>query len=227
MQFDYEPTIGERRPDYLVHSRVGPVLCEIKDFDRNDEDRAELDAALAGQSTFGSKAMPFARIQLRIRAARSQLREYKGQYPCLVVLFDPLVVAYLSDLTVLGAMYGESKLQIPIDFGGGADEPRTVFDHETRYLTPTSNTTISAVAILDLTRPNQHILDEAIAKQNISKFDRDGTRELASFITRFSDEHPEVFDQVPRLQFFNNVFAAVPWPESALKGPHDLMWPQS
>ena len=86
-KFTYEPEIGNRRPDYLVHAACGDVLCEVKDFELNDEDRAELEAIAAGRyNAVSSREIPFNRIQLRIRAASAQLREFKGRYPCLVVL---------------------------------------------------------------------------------------------------------------------------------------------
>jgi len=210
----------------MVQSLAGPVLCEVKDFDLNDEDRAELDAARAGRSTFRGRGLPFARIQRRIRDARNQLHEYKGRHPCLVVLFDPFVVAFLSELTVLGAMYGESRLSVPIGSDGGDVEARTVFDYDTRYLTPRSNTTVSAVAILDRVRPNQRMVEEAVAKQHFQMDDPERTVKIVTFLEPFYREHPEVFEQVPRLQIFRNIYAAVPWPDTALSGPHDLMWPK-
>jgi hypothetical protein len=30
VRFTYEPPIGNRRPDYLVHAAAGGLLCEIK-----------------------------------------------------------------------------------------------------------------------------------------------------------------------------------------------------
>jgi hypothetical protein len=81
-KFTYEPEIGNRRPDYLVHAACGDVLCEVKDFELNDEDRAELEAIAAGRyNAVSSREIPFNRIQLRIRAASAQLREFKGRYP--------------------------------------------------------------------------------------------------------------------------------------------------
>jgi hypothetical protein len=224
LKFEYEPPIGSRRPDFLVHSSAGDVLCEIKDFELNDEDRAELDAALAGKNTFSSRSLPFSRIQLRIRAASRQLREFKGKYPCLVVLFDPAAVAYLMNVTVLGAMYGEVKLRVPIDInGGGVFEATNVYDHESRYLTPNSNTTVSAVAILERVRPIQRLVDEAASKEDFGT-GPDRTTRMIQFIYEFSEKHPEVFDQVPRLHVFQNIYAAVPWPRPALSGPNDSFW---
>ena len=112
LKFTYEPPmIGTRRPDFLVHSPSGDVLCEVKDFEPNDEDRAEMAAIVAGENTFSSREIPFARIRSRIRAASRKLREFKGRYPCMAVLFDASAQVHLIDLTVLGAMYGNTLIR--------------------------------------------------------------------------------------------------------------------
>jgi hypothetical protein len=203
------------------------VLCEVKDFEQNDEDRAELAAIAAGTyNTVSSRGIPYERIQLRIRAASSQLREYKGRYPCLVVLFDASAQVHLIDFTVLGAMYGKTLISVPIR-RDGADhdaESSIVFERESRYLTRTSNTTVSAVSILQYASPNQRLLDEAMAQQDFGE-GSDGTTRMLKFIYEFGEQHPEIFDRVPRLHVFRNMFAAMPWPVLALNGPHDLLWP--
>jgi hypothetical protein len=226
-KFTYEPNIGRRQPDYLVHRAGGDVLCEIKDFELNDDDRAELEAIASGRhNAVSSRAIPLSRIQLRIRAASSQLREYKGRYPCLVVLFDASAQVHLIDFTVLGAMYGETQISIPIAHGGEpAGEPSIVFERESRYLTRTSNTTVSAVAILEYTAPNEHLLKDALAQQDFGA-GTEGISRALKFSYEFGERHPGIFDRLPRLQVFCNVYAAVPCPAEALPGPHDVLWPR-
>jgi hypothetical protein len=179
----------------------------------------------AGHNLIGSRELPFQRIQLRTRAASRQLREFKGQYPCLVVLFDASAMVTLIDLTVLGAMYGDTQISVPIDMNGHSQaDSSTVFERESRYLTINSNTTISAVAILEYVTPNQRLVNEAVSKENFGD-DREGITKMLRFIYDFSERHPEVFDRVPRLHVFQHVFAAMRWPAEALNGPHDLFWP--
>jgi hypothetical protein len=227
LKFAYEPPIGERRPDYLVQGGSGEVLCEIKDFEANDEDRAEMQAIAEGRhNTVSSREIPFERIQRRIRAASSQLREFKGRYPCLVVLFDAAAHVHLIDFTVLGAMYGKTQISVPIlrDGDDRETEASVVFERESRYLTRTSNTTVSAVAILQHATPNYHLLTEALAQRELEG-GSDRTSDTLRFVYEFGEQHPEIFDRVPRLHLFRNIFAAVPWPVAALGGPHDLVWP--
>lgn len=227
LKYRYEPPIGSRPPDFLVHSATGDVLCEIKDFEPNDEDRADLKAALDGRNTHSSREVPFDRIRRRIRKASEQLREFKGQQPCLVVLFDASALVYLIDLTVLGAMYGNAQISVPIDLNGNSKaEPTTVFERESRYLTRDANTTVSAVAILEYVTPNQRLVDEAVSKESFGD-DSAGITKMLRFIYDFSERHPEVFKRVPRLHVFRNLFAAVPWPREALNGAHDLFWPST
>jgi hypothetical protein len=228
LKFDYEPPIGQRRPDYLVGATSGDVLCEVKDLEQNDEEAAELQAIIDGRSDgVGAREMPFDRIQLKIRAAAKQLREFKGRYPSLVVLFNASAQVALIDFTVLGAMFGKTLITVPIVRGDGGDaeeaQPSVEFERESRYLTRTSNTTISAVAILEKVTPNQKLVDEALAKQRIGG-GPDGLRDVLRFVYEFSEKHPEVFDTVWRLHIFKNPFAAVPWPDAAFTGPHDLLW---
>jgi len=227
LRFDHEPNIGRRRPDYFVHSPAGDVLCEVKDFKPNDKDRA-LSAAIAKKEiNVQWGPLQFARIQLRIRAASRQLREFKGRYPCLVVLCDPFALASLSDLTVFGAMYGAVYLSVPIDADGTSRrEPTNAFDRKTRYLTRDANTTVSAVAILERVTPNQRLVNEAVAKEHFEQ-GSEGTRAKMKFIYDFADSNPEVFHEEPRLQIFRNPFAALPWPDAALAGPHDTLWPNA
>ena len=228
LKFTYEPSIGigTRHPDYLVHASSGDVLCEVKDFQPNDDDRAEMAAALAGQDTSRSREIPYARIQSRIRVAAKQLREFKGDYPCLVVLFDSSAQVNLVDLTVLGAMYGRTMITVPIRLDGGDDDSETTiaFDRKNRYFTGKANTTVSAVAILEHVTPNQHLVDDAVSTRDFG-VGSERLSEILKFIYDFSEANPHVFERVPRLHVFRNLFAVVPWPREALNGPHDLLWP--
>jgi hypothetical protein len=93
LRFDYEPPIGQRRPDYLVNSAGGDVLCEVKDLEQNDEEAAELQAIIDGRTDgVGSREMPFDRIQLRIRAAASTTLLVFGLYS---LMFSRIVRKHL------------------------------------------------------------------------------------------------------------------------------------
>jgi hypothetical protein len=204
LPFEYEPPLGRRCPDFLVHSPGGDVLCEVKDLDETEDERKE--RAAMDAEAFQSRDFPKAesRIQKRVRKAAEKLREFKGRYPCLVVLFNASPTVTLIDLTVLSAMLGASQLRVPLAHVG---EPGTVLTHADRYLTRDANTTISAVAILEHILPH---VDEVPADEDVAR----RVYELA-----------EAFDFVPRLRVFRNRFAAVPWPADALRGPHDVLWP--
>jgi hypothetical protein len=64
-----------------------------------------------------------------------------------------------------------------------------------------------------------------VAQQDFSEGGSDGTTRMLKFIYEFGEQHPEIFDRVPRLHVFRNMFAAMPWRVPALNGPHDLLWP--
>ena len=146
LPFDYEPPIGQRRPDFLVHSPCGDVFCEVKDLG-------------VGEYRTGLR---IERIQGRIRRATEKLREFKGRYPCLVVLFDDSAEVVLVDFTVLSAMFGDIVVTIPV---GHDEEASTHFDYDSRYLTRNSNTVVSAVAILEYVSPLQRQFDEALSSR--------------------------------------------------------------
>lgn len=227
-QYRYEPPIGNRPPDFLVSTASGDVICEVKDFDLNDDDKAKLRAILAGTiEPTGSHEIQFKRIRDRIRDAREQLGEYKGRFPCLAVLFDPSDLVNLNDVTVLGAMRGDAMISVPLDFDGATEppEPTVVFDRATRYLKPHENRTLSAVAILEYVTPNQKLLNDAVEREQFPA-GPDQTRQIVSFANEFGDRHPEIYKQVPRLHVFQNPFGALPWPRYALSGPHDEFWPR-
>ena len=85
---------------------------------------------------------------------------------------------------------------------------------------------MSAVAILQYVTPNQRLLDEALSKQDFGR-DVDRISRTLKFAYEFGEQHPEIFDRVPRLHVFRNIFAAMEWPREALSGPHDLLWPSA
>ena len=84
---------------------------------------------------------------------------------------------------------------------------------------------MSAVAILEYTAPNEHLLKDALAQQDFGA-GTEGISRALKFSYEFGERHPEIFDRLPRLQVFCNVYAAVPWPAEALPGPHDVLWPR-
>ena len=62
---------------------------------------------------------------------------------------------------------------------------------------------VSAVAILQYASPNQRLLEEAVAQQDFGE-GSEGTTRMLKFIYEFGEQHPEIFDRVPRLQVFRN-----------------------
>ncbi len=101
--FEYEPSIGRKAPDYLVHG-VQEVLCEVEDFGEGDLDRkiAEIPVGQARGGAFE----PHVRIREKLEAAARQLREFKNRYPAVVVLHNPGFFVHLAETIVAGAMYG-------------------------------------------------------------------------------------------------------------------------
>jgi hypothetical protein len=92
-----------------------------------------------------------------------QLPEHKGTHPCVVVLHNTTAIGvHLLDLWARAAMFGKAQIEVPIDRDDGAPlpEPRILHERSSRKLTRDANTTISAVALLERIRPNQHLVSE-------------------------------------------------------------------
>lgn len=212
---EYEPALGPgKRPDYLVHVETGDILCEVKDFGEAAIDRKLQserqpmrlsDGTVVGAIVSGSWD-PLPRIRDRILKAAKQLRPFKGKYPCSVILYNPGYMTDLGDFTVISA----------------------IFSHKDRLLSPEKNTTISAVAVLEIFRPHLFILHEAAAKQaeedrkNGVPSDKRIENSLRACEETRQKYPSGYFDEAhPRLRVYHNPFAACPLPLTTFRGPYD------
>lgn len=108
-----DEAFGRKKPDYLVTSRERDVLCEIKDLDESDMDKAAVKAGLQAMRPFlkdddeytrrvdeklkslqnieactGGAWDPFPRLQELLAEAGKQLRPAKGKLPCAVIIYN-------------------------------------------------------------------------------------------------------------------------------------------
>ncbi len=222
--FDYEPPLGTKRPDYLV--RCSPaVLCEVEELVEAREDRPAAEAAARGESWFGSISTT-PRVREKLNAGAKQLSEFKGRYPCVIVLRNTsALMVELETLFVQAAMYGDAKIEVPIDFDDGQPvrEARLVHDRRTAKMRASQNTTVSAVAVLEYCTPNQHLVTEHIQmlKEANAAYETWTPRTIIRAVTDFMDAHPETQDRALRLRVIHNRHALMPLPTSVFDGPHD------
>ncbi len=236
LKWEYEPDIGTKTPDYLVHLSPRDVLVEVEGFAEGDIDRlvaAQVetnpvklpDGTVIGGVASGSWD-PVSRVRNKIRAGIEQLREYKCKYPCVVVLSnDDGLMVDLGDFIVLSAMFGDPNFRLSGESGGGFESG---FGPDNRLFTPTSNTTISAVAVLTYVYPNRHVLEDTLKRQHEEDVRAGLTRKES--LGRAYDLAQEIQRQYgpqfigkkePRLKFFHNPHAVHPLQFDAFPNPAD------
>lgn len=224
---EYEPPLGVKRPDYLVHARPGDVLCEVEEFGEGEVDRKEQEQLRAGGVASGALD-PYQRIRDKLNIAGKQLRESKARLPCAVVLRNPGRLVNLSTTIVQGAMYGDIGVTVGIDPSGRRPpvDKGLRFDPKRAKLRRHQNTTISAVAVLERIRPNAHMIENALA-ENRHRQARSGWPTVEEFendlkvAEKVRQEHPEVDLEVVRLRVIHNPYAALALSPEAFNGPHD------
>lgn len=149
------------RPDYLLSFGSSQVVCEVEDFGEGAIDR-HINAVLKARmdenervgrprvaSTVGSwDSNP--RIQQAVKHAAEQLRPFKADCPCVVVLYNAGSFTDLGDPLVMRALFGSAP---------GPNRTSGLWQRA-------KNTTVSAVAIIEHFRPNEYIVETALSKQN-------------------------------------------------------------
>ncbi len=224
LQFTYQPKdLGEgKRPDYLVETLRGKVLCEITDLlpgkldkpvaKQLEASRHEVEGGWFISSAVGCgdlKAMHL-RVRDKIEAELLQLTPFRGRFPCVVMLYKPVpAMVFLDESGILGALWG--------------------------FLTREMNTALSALAVIDVTQPYEreygrvvrgHRKDEGrhpIARGGWQRPSRD---DLLKGFDLYQKENRDwggaIAEEHPYLQLYYNPFAAVPLPASAFPGPYDI-----
>jgi hypothetical protein len=223
--FRYQPTdLGHpKRPDYLVDTRQGKTLVEVADFLMGEVDKP-VAANLAARRrpieghegafvsvAVGTLDLPamHQRVRDKIDVELTQLRPYCNAYPCMVVLHNGaggVIGLDLDDLGITSALSG--------------------------YLTPEMNTVLSAVAVLKMVQPHEHLFGQAIRSLRKSRGQQRKPwtwpthEELIEGIElheRVDREWNGMMTEVhPHLVVYHNPYAADPLQVSALPGPHDV-----
>lgn len=225
-----EVLFGLKKPDYLVQTYAGDVLCEVKDFDEGNFDRVILKSGLETLKPFigddpevkrelqrlqgveGKSAGawdPFGRVQEKIATASKQLKPAKGKLPCMIVLFNR------------GFAPHERDLFMRLGIG------------KNRFFSAKHSTTVSALAVLDLEYPNKELLHEKLHEKSAEirkKFpgadptDRDMLIEVLETVGEYEEklrsERPHgFFDKaVPKLRIYHNEYPVLPLPVQCFEG---------
>lgn len=144
-------------PDYDIYLGSQKIVCEVKQIDLNEEERAYKREEIKRLSPW-----PGNRVRNCINDAARQIRaRAKGKYPGLLVIYNNVKYRELvSGWSVLTAMYGEETVVIDVPNDEETDdidvpnypefEPvlRNVVFGDKWKMNPKHNTSVSAVAVL-------------------------------------------------------------------------------
>jgi hypothetical protein len=138
-----------RTPDYVIRPGGVSIVCEVKQIDPNAEDLSELRPFKPGEME--GRLVPN-RLRAKLKDVSRQLRAASlAGCPTLLIVYDntPFKV-YTDHLDVVQAMFGAHSVAVATPNELGAEpivsEP---FFGGNRGLTPSQNTALSALAILD------------------------------------------------------------------------------
>jgi hypothetical protein len=145
------PISTGRTPDYEIAINGQRIVVEVKQIDPNPQERLEIEAIAAKRDVFGGSGAPGDRMRSVIADANGQLKSRsQGKYPSLLVVYDNVPHAcHTAPYSILVAMYGLQQLNLsvpetpnlPIRLAGESFGGK-------RKMTPVSNTSTSAVAVL-------------------------------------------------------------------------------
>ncbi len=222
IRWEPAPSRGTK-PDYLLSLRSGQVICEVEDFGEGATDRhinsvlkARMDEnERAGRprvaSTVGNwDSNP--RIQQAVKHAADQLRPFKSDFPCVVVLYNAGSFTDLGDPLVMRALFGSAP---------GPNRKSGLWQRA-------KNTTVSAVAIMEHFRPNEHIVEAALSKQNSDDTARGLSREERivrglEAMEALNERYGQAFleEAHPRLRVLHNPFSVRPLAPDTFVGSRD------
>jgi hypothetical protein len=141
---------SEKRPDYRLHTPAGDLICEIKQFEPNAEEKAAMRARREKGEVRAIDKTPGSRVRNAISSALPQLKALtKGTLPGVVIVYDTMICEHGGAYNIRVAMYGFDAIVI-----GVPRDPKVwpfVKDRKSsgnRRMTEEHSTSISAVAAL-------------------------------------------------------------------------------
>ncbi|MFZ2484421.1 MAG: hypothetical protein WAX80_01530 [Minisyncoccia bacterium] len=145
----YERDLGKpTKPDYFVKDIGGDLLFEVKEFSSRNKDEKKLRAAMMaspGQPA-GFTRNPYSQIRETIHKAKRQLRHYKTEYPCMLILHKgDSMMASLDVNIVAAAAFGDLSMNDKLGWHFGRNGK----------LSPRHNRTFSAIGILEEFYPDR------------------------------------------------------------------------
>lgn len=210
--FEFEKQFPDRshRPDYTV-TKNGVFLFDVKDFDPQMP------------TTGGGSYDPYTRIREKINEGGRKFKQFK-EFSCSVVLQNNgNAFVHLDDVHVmLGAMYGDSGFEIPMDMerGEAVGGLRQKFLRRGKMRQPgkIQNKTISALITL------RHVaVGWQLYRQMLKECPRMSMEEvLAAAEERFPNF--DLNEKELAVIVWENAVARIPLPRELFTGPYDRRW---
>jgi hypothetical protein len=145
-----------RTPDYEILIDEKRIIVEIKEIERNKEEKASL--RLHGFEE--GHGIPGDRIRAKINKACTQIKNRsKGIYPSILVLVDLTWGGHLDPYYIRVAMYGLEQIHMNIPVNLSKRPYITGIDYgPKRKMTQDNNTSISAIGVLSATNKKEILL---------------------------------------------------------------------
>jgi hypothetical protein len=143
------PEVEYPTPDYELMLSGVRVACEVKQINPTDEDLEEVRAVSVSHEAAGRLLRP--RLSEVVRTLSRQLKRWAAAGgPTLAVIYDnsPLKSYTMHD-DVVQAMFGESSVRVMFTNAKDDTHVSEPYFGGNRRMTPTTNTSVSALAILD------------------------------------------------------------------------------
>jgi hypothetical protein len=158
--FFYEPNLGKpRKPDYLIKDGVD-TLFEVKEFSRESKSDTKLRAS--ANSRMAVRLDPYARTRKKIDYARQKFKDYKNEYPCVLILHQGDSFTADMDIKMVAASaYGDLAIRwLP------HEETSSWFFDKNGALSPLKNTTLSAIAVIEEIFPERAMAEKEFWKKH-------------------------------------------------------------
>lgn len=149
---------SNKTPDYELNIDGTIVIAEVKEIDRNPEERES--ERMLEQRGYGNRLSntPGDRVRKKITSASPQLKaRSQGRYATILVLFDRgRVLGHLDPYNIRVAMYGLEQIHIAVPNDYSVSPYSTGMSYgPKRKMTEEHNTSISAIGVLFLTDSNE------------------------------------------------------------------------
>ena len=140
-------TDAVRTPDFRIRLGDAQIICEVKQINPNAEDLAELED-VGGSEAVGRHVRNRMRDKLKDVSAQLQAASRDGCPTLLVVYDNTRFKIYTFHSDVAQAMFGHDSVSVSEDAAHSTVVSGPFFGGN-RGLTPSHNTSVSALAILD------------------------------------------------------------------------------